>query len=420
LRSLAADKKVRDPELKRKQEEMDRLAPNGLEPLREEVARLENLHQASESEAAWQPGSIQLPPDAVGLERLAGKLKEDIGKNETKIADLEQEVEEIDQEINGNPEAVSASKKSAKADQNKTPAPGLRQQDAAAKELLTTFNATADAHRVNLQRVQTAEQIEQGVKEAETAVGDARKAVESAKLSESEQTIRERLDTANEGLRALPGLLSEVEKEFHHIEGALRLSEGLHQKRAAATARVEELSEQTERAKLQCEAFDRLYALFEECREKQLGTVMGPIHDRLIRWMRLLRIGGYQSIRFNDQLLPEKLVAGDGAIELTLGEESTGTIEQIALMVRLALGSTLSTPEEPVVAMLDDPLTHSDVVRLDLMRAVLKNAAGGDTGSTRPAGPMQLVVFTCHPEWFAIDGARVVDLGNPEVLSRLV
>jgi uncharacterized protein YhaN len=146
--------------------------------------------------------------------------------------------------------------------------------------------------------------------------------------------------------------------------------------------------------------------------------VMGPIHDRVVRWMRLLRIGGYQAIHFNDQFLPEKLVAGDGASEMPLGEESTGTIEQIALMVRLALGSTLSKPEEPVVAILDDPLTHSDVVRLDLMRAVLKSASAGDTGWTPPAGPMQILVFTCHPEWFAIDGARIIDLSKPDVLSR--
>ena len=145
---------------------------------------------------------------------------------------------------------------------------------------------------------------------------------------------------------------------------------------------------------------------------------MGPIHDRVLRWMRLLRIGGYQSIHFNDQFLPEKLIAGDGAVELMLGEESTGTIEQIGLMVRLALGSTLSTAEEPAVAMLDDPLTHSDVVRLDLMRAVLKSAALGDPGTTPPAGPLQIVVFTCHPEWFAIDGAKIIDLSNPDVLGR--
>jgi hypothetical protein len=42
------------------------------------------------------------------------------------------------------------------------------------------------------------------------------------------------------------------------------------------------------------QAYDRLLALFEDCREKQLGTIMGPIHDRIVRWMQLLRIGGYQ------------------------------------------------------------------------------------------------------------------------------
>ena len=188
-------------------------------------------------------------------------------------------------------------------------------------------------------------------------------------------------------MRALDTQLKAAEKEFHEIKGAMSQSEGLHQKRTAAAARVEELTRQTEREALESEAYDRLYALFEECRERQLGSVMGPIHDRVLRWMRLLRIGGYQSIRFNDQLLPEKLVAGDGATEWMLGEESTGTIEQIAMMVRLALGSMLSTPDDPAVAVLDDPLTHSDVVRLDRMRAVLKSASAGDLDSTPPAGP---------------------------------
>ncbi len=219
-------------------------------------------------------------------------------------------------------------------------------------------------------------------------------------------------------MRAIEKQLAEVKKEFHQIEGALQQTEGLHQRRAAIAARVEELTRQTELERLQSAAYDHLYALFEECREKQLGAVMGPIHDRVLRWIRLLRIGGYQSIRFNDQFLPETLIDGDGATELMLKDESTGTIEQVALMVRLALGSALSTPDEPVVAMLDDPLTHSDVVRLDRMRAVLKAAASGDPGSTPPSGPLQIVVFTCHPEWFIIDGARIIDLSSPDVLIQ--
>ena len=51
-----------------------------------------------------------------------------------------------------------------------------------------------------------------------------------------------------------------------------------------------------------------------------------------------------------------------------------------------------------------------------IKRQVLKSAAAGDTGLTPPSGPMQILVFTCHPEWFAIDGARVIDLARSETL----
>ncbi len=87
-------------------------------------------------------------------------------------------------------------------------------------------------------------------------------------------------------------------------------------------------------------------------------------------------------------------------------------------MVRLALGSMLSSSEEPALALLDDPLTHSDVVRLDRMRTVLKSATAGDPGSRPPSGPLQIIIFTCHPEWFPIDGAVAIDLARPDVLIR--
>ncbi len=107
------------------------------------------------------------------------------------------------------------------------------------------------------------------------------------------------------------------------------MTEGLHQKRSAAATQVEELTNETERESLESGAYDRLYALFEECREKQLGTVLAPIQDRVLRWMRVLRIGEYHSVRFSDHLLPEKLISSGGAVELMLEEESTGTIEQM-------------------------------------------------------------------------------------------
>src|SRR5262249_20314478 len=176
--------------------------------------------------------------------------------------------------------------------------------------------------------------------------------------------------------------------------------EGLHAQRSLLAARVDELTRLTERESRERDAVDRLYALFEECREKQLGTLLGPVHDRVLGWMRVLDIGDYHEVRFNDAFLPDKLMTRDGTAEFSVAEESTGAQEQIGMLVRLALGSTLASTAEPAVAILDDPLTHCDVGRLSKMRAILRRAAEGDEKLTPPAGPLQIIVLTCHPEWF--------------------
>ena len=163
---------------------------------------------------------------------------------------------------------------------------------------------------------------------------------------------------------------------------------------------------------------DRLHELFEECREKQLGTLMGPIQDRVLNWMRVLDIGDYKEVRFSDAFLPDKLVRRDGTAEFAINEESTGAQEQIGMLVRVALGSLLTSVDEPAVAILDDPLTHCDVGRLNKMRVILRRAAEGDSKLTPPAGPLQIIILTCHPEWFRDERATVIDLENLDVMQR--
>jgi len=418
LRGTAAEGRLRSPELKRRREELAQLAPGGLDALRGEADELGKRLQARTAEPDGGPGLASFALDAGQLDGATGDLKKSIRDNDAEVAAAEGSIESLELQIEGQAAANPAAHPSgAGSGGRRIPAAGLREQEATAKERLTSLVAKLVALRDGLGPLPTAERIEQAIRDAEVALATARDELDSSRLSEGEQTVRERLDAACEGCRALDGRRTAVDRELHELRGALGQSEGLHQKRAVVAARVEELKRGTERETLESDAYDRLYALFEECRERQLGAVMGPIHDRVLRWMRLLRIGGYQKIHFNDQFLPEKLIAGDGAIELSLAEESIGTVEQIALMVRLALGASLSTPEEPVVAVLDDPLTHSDVERLELMRTVLKSAAAGDAGLTPPAGPLQILVFTCHPEWFAIDGARVIDLSKTEALT---
>ncbi len=391
LRGRLAEKNVRIPRLKQVAEEVNRQAPKGLEVLREEVARLGKLITASNTP---QPDTVTLAE----LEHLAGRLKLDLQQQSASCGSLEKQIEQLQREIDG--------------------VPGLRREASEVRDRLIGQRALAEFARAELEKMPTSAQIDADIAAANAALATAKTALEAAALTEDEETIRDRLDAAIEGLRGLQQRLGDVQEEFNQLKGAISQSEGDHVRRSEAAARVQELQRCVNHETLESDAYHRLYSLFEECREKQLGAVMGPIHDRVLRWIRLLRIGGYQSVRFNDHFLPEKLVGANGDTELLFDEESTGTIEQIALMVRLALGSTLSRPEAPVVAVLDDPLTHSDVWRLDRMRAVLKAAAAGDASSSPAAGPLQVLVLTCHPEWFAIDGATMIDLSRPEVLSR--
>jgi hypothetical protein len=415
LRKLEAEKRVRDPLLRAKQAEVKRIAPLGLDTLRQEVKRLERLLQAHQAEAISQPSGARLSLELLELETEAARLKKQMEAIEKDAADVDRQIRICELEINGPREPASAP---GKAEESVATGKGLRPQLEIARVHLATQNAKARHCREELDRIVTAKQIENAVHNAEAQLAAARAELTTARLSESEETIRERREAAIDGVIALERLLAETEKDFHQLEGGLRTKEGLHQKRAAIAAQVEELSHQTDRQTTESEAYDRLYCLFEECREKQFGAVMKPVEDRVLRWMRLLRIGGYESIRFNDQFLPAGLIASGGAAEWLVGEESTGTIEQIGLMVRLALGSVLSRPEEPVIAILDDPLTHSDGVKLDRMRAVLRNAANGDATSAPPAGPLQILIFTCHPEWFTLDGSKGIDLSSPDVLTR--
>lgn len=397
LRQLAAEKKLRDPQIESLMAQLRKLAPSGLEPLRQEYARVEIQRGAAES----APAHLELPAKATELPRLAEDLKIRFDALHVDIDAADRQIEELERQIE------SADGKT-----------GHRPTNSDAQGRYTTHTTIVNSIKLEVDRMLTAEQVEIAIQTAQTKLSDATHTLELASLTESQETVAERLDAAKDKVNNLDSRLRQIEREYDQISGQLRMTVGQHQRRAAAQARVEELELATNRETLESDAYDRLMRLFEECREKQLGAVMGPIHDRVLRWIKLLRIPGYQSIHFNDQFLPDQLVARGGVAELGLSEESIGTQEQLALMVRLALGSTLSTSAEPIVAVLDDPLTHSDTARLDRMRAVLRSAATGDPDMVPPAGPLQVLVFTCHPEWFSIDGATVIDLTKSEVLLR--
>jgi DNA repair exonuclease SbcCD ATPase subunit len=376
-----------------KKKELRKIAPNQLTALQKRVVELEaklaDLAKSDPIEA--EP----LPTTAAELDNLAKELKDQLAAADATIKALDGECREAQANVNA-----------------------ARGKESAAREALAIKKANVSNRRDELARLRTAEQIAQRLEAAKQALAAARKQLQETELSAEEATINERLATSREAVNALVKQLRETEDRYNRLKGRLQESEGLHARRAALAARVEELTRLTDRENLERVAVDRLYELFEACREKQLGTLMSPIHDRVLTWMRVLDIGDYQEVRFNDAFLPDTLVRSDGTAEFTIDEESTGAQEQIGMLVRLALGSLLTSGEEPAVAILDDPLTHCDVGRLNKMRAILRRAAEGEPKSTPPAGPLQIIVLTCHPEWFRDERATVIDLEADNVLQR--
>jgi len=86
--------------------------------------------------------------------------------------------------------------------------------------------------------------------------------------------------------------------------------------------------------------------------------MMDPIRERVLGWIRGLGIDDYRDVAFEQSYFPAGLIsfeAGDDQAAIPFSEESFGTEEQLALLVRLALGGILDK-DEPEVAILDDPL----------------------------------------------------------------
>jgi DNA repair exonuclease SbcCD ATPase subunit len=250
--------------------------------------------------------------------------------------------------------------------------------------------------------------------QAKIRLADAEQKVQQSTLSEAEQAIEMQYQNVrnahahrSERLRSNEILLAELRIK---LAGA----EGLHQKRIQVDQAVHDRMREYEREKLHAEAHKHLKELFEQVRQEQVRRTVGPINDRVMHWARQLGLADYAGLSFGDQLLPSGLVpahAGDGdSVELQC--ESYGTLEQLSLLIRLAVGGLLAR-NESAVAILDDPLAHADVGKHRKMLEILTRAARGEPHGPHPAGPLQLIILTCHEDRFDyLDSAQQFDLAR--------
>lgn len=260
----------------------------------------------------------------------------------------------------------------------------------------TARNALAELERLGNEAALLAAR-----QQAEHALAQARERLAQARLTEEENTVERRFLDAGNARKQRQERLHQLNGDLRERRGFLLHSEGLHTRRADAAAALAEIKESLARLQLEADAHRHLKTLFEKCRDNQVQRVMDPIAARVLHWAGDLGLNQYREVRFGDGYLPAGILRQDGnpnqPMELT--DESYGIQELLNLLVRLALGGVLAK-DEPVVAILDDPLAHADPHKHRRFLDILRLAADGNAAWTPPAGPLQIVVLTCHPDRF--------------------
>ena len=135
------------------------------------------------------------------------------------------------------------------------------------------------------------------------------------------------------------------------------------------------------------------------CRERSFALA-GPITELVDRWLRHLTGSKYEQIALDDKLMPTGVASANYEQTLALESLSYGTHEQVAVLLRLAIGVLLSREERQLV-VLDDRLVNADPERMARLLEILEEASGH----------CQLLIATCREELYQpLKGARLLQV----------
>jgi len=245
----------------------------------------------------------------------------------------------------------------------------------------------AEAH-ARMQAAQSAHQ------QAAGALADMRGKTPSAdelekltnKTARLEQTIANRRDR-----------LGELDRAISNIEGQIQSAggDGLGEKVAALESQLALCDAEVAKHRRRVAILKRLTGAIDDALQENRDRFYGPILRHLKPFVADLFPGGM--IEMADGFRISGLQRGDAGPESFL-QLSDGTQEQIAVLVRLAMGALLAEQGKPVPVILDDALVFSDDDRIASMFDAL----------TRAAQKQQIIVLTCRMRAFeTLGGTRL-------------
>jgi hypothetical protein len=195
--------------------------------------------------------------------------------------------------------------------------------------------------------------------------------------------------------------------EIAQLQGALQsLSvRGLEEERGRLQSNVYEIEQRRRELERRAKALDLLLDKLRAKREVMTQALLAPVQDRVQHYLRLLFPGA--TLQVGEDLVPTVLNRQPaGRVERDeLDALSFGTKEQLGLISRLAYADLLRDAGKPTLVILDDALVNTDAMRLNQMKRVLYDAAERH----------QILLFSCHPEWWDDLGVAARELRKVSV-----
>ena len=346
-------------------------------------SKVEGLTGRIDSYAASRPADPPLPSDYEEAKRLA--------------AERGRAVDDLQQEYGTRRQAVETSNDTLQQQQNiESRLSGKLEGALAASQEAARRLSDARSQRSD-------DEIEASLAESAQRIHDAQlsvRAAESELQAADPESLEIRLRNARAAAkRARSDLQSnQTRQDELRFDLEVRGEQGLHTSRDEAESRLRHLEHEHEGIEARAKAARLLHDTFLRRRQESTQRYVGLFKERIERSGRVV-FGPSFAVEIDDQLrVASRTLDGD---TLEVDQLSTGALEQIGVISRLACAAIVSPDGGGAPVIIDDALGWSDPERLECMGAAIA-AAGSQC---------QVIILTCTPGRYAhIGNATTVRL----------
>lgn len=227
---------------------------------------------------------------------------------------------------------------------------------------------------------------------------------------EKEEKPLKSFDECNKEIERLNEAIQDKQKSIAEAQGELKSLSANQKDFCEIEENLEFLEKERQSLETEAKAIELLYSLTQLFREKAREKLRNPLTETVEKDLGTI-LGSKYSIKLNEGLKPEKIGETSWGIKTSMDSLSFGTQEQIWCLFRLALGRFLSKMG-PQLVVLDDPLANTDPDRLLRFLEVLKEASEH----------FQIILITCDVEkYFPLKSwkkARFIDLAREMKVSQ--